>query len=296
MASEKQRGGGGDGMKRGGGVGEGMERGGGVGEGMERGGDVGEVLKRGGGEVIERGGGGGMKRDGVGDVGEGMERGGGEVMERGGDVGDGMRRGGGDGDVGDGMRRGGGEVMESGDGEASPGHANTRRGVTVSRELLGVKGGPVIPKQLFINPRLAQRTQAAGTTSRLPPSCALSQVKKFLPQLATANDVLQRQVQEMPAGHFDIEHVDDGQDRVIEMSISLVERGDNSDTDEDEEEEDCSSSGSSSDSETADGGEGLPAMPRLRLSQKPAAQARHRIVELDTRPATDQPPREPQGT
>nr|XP_032810254.1 uncharacterized protein C12orf45 homolog [Petromyzon marinus] len=197
----------------------------------------------------------------------------------------------GGGDVGEGMERGDG----GGDGEASPGLAKSRRGVTVSRELLGVKGGPVIPKQLFINPRVAQRTQAAGSTSRLPPSCALSQVKKFLPQLAAANDVLQREMQEMPAGHFDIEHVDDGQERVIEMSISLVE-GDNSDTDEEEEEEDCSSSGSSSDSEMADGGEGLPVMPRLRLSQKSAAQARHRIVELDTLPATDQPPREPQGT
>lgn len=44
----------------------------------------------------------------------------------------------------------------------------------------------------------------------------LERLQDFLPQMAEANLKLQEQMDEAPAGHFDIERVDEAQ-RVIEM-------------------------------------------------------------------------------
>lgn len=49
----------------------------------------------------------------------------------------------------------------------------------------------------------------------------LDRLQSFLPQMAEANEKLKRQMEEAPAGRFDIESVDEAE-RVIEMvSISL---------------------------------------------------------------------------
>lgn len=44
----------------------------------------------------------------------------------------------------------------------------------------------------------------------------LDRLQNFLPQMAKANQKLKAQMEEAPAGHFDIERVDEAQ-RVIEM-------------------------------------------------------------------------------
>lgn len=44
----------------------------------------------------------------------------------------------------------------------------------------------------------------------------LERLQTFLPQMAEANEKLRQQMEEAPAGLFDIEQVDQGQ-RVIEM-------------------------------------------------------------------------------
>lgn len=44
----------------------------------------------------------------------------------------------------------------------------------------------------------------------------LDRLQNFLPQMAEANQKLKAQMEEAPAGHFDIERVDEAQ-RVIEM-------------------------------------------------------------------------------
>ena len=50
----------------------------------------------------------------------------------------------------------------------------------------------------------------------------LERLQSFLPQMAEANDKLKQQIEEAPAGYFDIECVEEAQ-RVIEMvSFNLL--------------------------------------------------------------------------
>lgn len=48
----------------------------------------------------------------------------------------------------------------------------------------------------------------------------LDRLQSFLPQLAQANDTLKQQIEDAPAGYFDIESVEDAE-KVIEM-VHLV--------------------------------------------------------------------------
>lgn len=48
----------------------------------------------------------------------------------------------------------------------------------------------------------------------------LDRLQSFLPQLAQANDMLKQQIEDAPAGYFDIESVEDAE-KVIEM-VHLV--------------------------------------------------------------------------
>lgn len=49
----------------------------------------------------------------------------------------------------------------------------------------------------------------------------LERLQSFLPQMANANEKLKQQMEEAPAGYFDIESVD-GAQRVIEMVSVLL--------------------------------------------------------------------------
>ncbi|KIJ94530.1 hypothetical protein K443DRAFT_35520, partial [Laccaria amethystina LaAM-08-1] len=53
-----------------------------------------------------------------------------------------------------------------------------------------------------------------------PPSELLSRVQAFLPQIADSNNALSQRAQEDP-GSVDIEHIEEGAERYIEMNLGL---------------------------------------------------------------------------
>ncbi|KAK7878914.1 hypothetical protein WMY93_030848 [Mugilogobius chulae] len=82
---------------------------------------------------------------------------------------------------------------------------------------------------------------------RVPRSSVLERLQSFLPQMAAANQKLQREIEAGSAEHFDIENVDEAQ-RVIEMDVALVELDETHSSSEEESED--SDSDSHSDEET----------------------------------------------
>ncbi|XP_056604367.1 uncharacterized protein C12orf45 homolog [Triplophysa dalaica] len=107
-----------------------------------------------------------------------------------------------------------------------------------SKDLLTCGGGKGIHEKLLLTSK-SGHTQ----TKRVPRSNVLDRLQNFIPQLAKANETLKQQIEDAPAGFFDIESVDDTE-KVIEMDVALVELEDSS-----EEEDESSSSSSSSSSE-----------------------------------------------
>uniref|UniRef100_A0A4W6EP19 NOP protein chaperone 1 n=1 Tax=Lates calcarifer TaxID=8187 RepID=A0A4W6EP19_LATCA len=88
---------------------------------------------------------------------------------------------------------------------------------TSSQALLSCGNGAGLSEKLLLKPRAGRSLQ----TERVPRSSVLERLQSFLPQMAEANEKLKRQMEEAPAGHFDIESVEEAQ-RVIEMvSVSL---------------------------------------------------------------------------
>uniref|UniRef100_A0A3Q3GVV4 NOP protein chaperone 1 n=1 Tax=Labrus bergylta TaxID=56723 RepID=A0A3Q3GVV4_9LABR len=79
----------------------------------------------------------------------------------------------------------------------------------------------------------------------------LERLQSFLPQMAEANEKLKQQMEDAPAGCFDIESVEEAE-RVIEMDVALVElSGSEGDSEEDGEETSDSDSDEDSDEEIA---------------------------------------------
>ncbi|CAF89772.1 unnamed protein product [Tetraodon nigroviridis] len=99
-----------------------------------------------------------------------------------------------------------------------------------SQALLGCGNGEGLTEKLLLKPRARSSLQ----TERVPRSSVLERLQNFLPQMAEANQKLKEQMEEAPAGRFDIERVD-GAQRVIEMDVALVELS-GSDSDFGEEE------------------------------------------------------------
>ncbi|XP_016299496.1 uncharacterized protein C12orf45 homolog [Sinocyclocheilus anshuiensis] len=106
-----------------------------------------------------------------------------------------------------------------------------------SRDLLTCGNGKGIHEKLLLNSK-----SASLQTARVPRSSVLDRLQSFLPQIAHANESLRQQMDEAPAGFFDIESVEDAE-KVIEMAVALVEL---EDSDSSEEDELLSSSSSSS--------------------------------------------------
>ncbi|KAJ6659016.1 hypothetical protein lerEdw1_019653 [Lerista edwardsae] len=83
------------------------------------------------------------------------------------------------------------------------------------------------------------------TAQKLFHLSVLDRVQNFLPQMAEANDELRRGMESIPVTEFDIEHVDDSVENVIEMNVALVELS-GSDTEEEdaisEDDSDCEDS------------------------------------------------------
>uniref|UniRef100_A0A8C2GKC3 Si:dkey-48p11.3 n=1 Tax=Cyprinus carpio TaxID=7962 RepID=A0A8C2GKC3_CYPCA len=111
-----------------------------------------------------------------------------------------------------------------------------------SRDLLTCGNGKGIHEKLLLNSK-----SASLQTARVPRSSVLDRLQGFLPQMAQANESLRRQMDEAPAGFFDIESVEDAE-KVIEMDVALVELEDSDSSEEDESSSSSSSSSSEEDS------------------------------------------------
>ncbi|KAF4114783.1 uncharacterized protein C12orf45 homolog [Onychostoma macrolepis] len=110
---------------------------------------------------------------------------------------------------------------------------------TSSTDLLACGNGKGIHEKLLLNSK-----SASVQTERVPRSSVLDRLQSFLPQIAQANESLRQQIDEAPAGFFDIESVEDTE-KIIEMDVALVEL---EDSDSSEEDESSSSSSSEEDS------------------------------------------------
>ncbi|XP_030581166.1 NOP protein chaperone 1 isoform X1 [Archocentrus centrarchus] len=112
---------------------------------------------------------------------------------------------------------------------------------TSSQALLSCGNGGGLSDKLLLKPKPGRSLQ----TERVPRSSVLDRLQTFLPQMAEANEKLKRQMEEAPAGHFDIESVEEAE-RVIEMDVALVELNgadsspEHSETSDSEDESDCS--------------------------------------------------------
>ncbi|KAM3927113.1 NOP protein chaperone 1 [Leptodactylus fuscus] len=116
-----------------------------------------------------------------------------------------------------------------------------------SGELLEVgssEGG--LYNKLLINSKQKKKTASCPPISRMPRSSILDRVQNFLPQMAQANENLKREIESCSDGKFDIENVE-GDEKVIEMNVALVELNS---SDSSEEEPDNSEESSSSDSDS----------------------------------------------
>nr|BAE35752.1 unnamed protein product [Mus musculus] len=124
--------------------------------------------------------------------------------------------------------------------------------VTVSRELLtaGSEGSGGIWDQLLISSKPHPRKTSTLQTVRMQRSPLLDQVQAFLPQMAQANEKLRREMAAAPAGHFNIENIDETSGNIIQMDVALFEMSRSDSKEEDSPEESSrDSSGDSSESE-----------------------------------------------
>ncbi|XP_044297208.1 NOP protein chaperone 1 isoform X2 [Varanus komodoensis] len=86
---------------------------------------------------------------------------------------------------------------------------------------------------LLLSSNHVKKKATSLQTVRLPRSNLLDRVQNFLPQMASANAELRREMDNAPLHEFDIEHVDASTENVIEMNVALVELS-GSDTEEEE--------------------------------------------------------------
>ncbi|XP_018409383.1 PREDICTED: uncharacterized protein C12orf45 homolog [Nanorana parkeri] len=128
-----------------------------------------------------------------------------------------------------------------------------------SGELLEVGSSQGLYNKLLLNSKQNNKTALSSPIVRMPRSSILDRVQSFLPQMASANEKLSKDIETCPAGAYDIENVED-REKIIEMDVALVEL---SSSDSSEEEE--SSSDESSDSDPEDE---AVTEHNIRLSQK----------------------------
>ncbi|XP_061523883.1 uncharacterized protein C12orf45 homolog [Phycodurus eques] len=101
---------------------------------------------------------------------------------------------------------------------------------TSSRDLLSCGNGGGLVEKLLL------KSSDGLKTERIPQSSVMERLQCFLPQIAEANQKLKRQMEETPAGHFNIEDVETAE-KVIEMDVALVELSGSEDDDDDDEED-----------------------------------------------------------
>ncbi|KAG7270680.1 hypothetical protein CRUP_030407 [Coryphaenoides rupestris] len=103
-----------------------------------------------------------------------------------------------------------------------------------SQDLLSCGRGGGIQEKLLLKPQPGSPTLQ---TQKVPRSSVLDRLQSFLPQMSAANDKLMEQIEDSPAGRFDIECVEDEAERVIQMDVALVELSSSEEEEEEEEEE-----------------------------------------------------------
>lgn len=104
--------------------------------------------------------------------------------------------------------------------------------------------------QLLISSKPHPRKTSTLQTVRMQRSPLLDQVQAFLPQMAQANEKLRREMAAAPAGHFNIENIDETSGNIIQMDVALFEMSRSDSKEEDSPEESSrDSSGDSSESE-----------------------------------------------
>ncbi|XP_041113174.1 uncharacterized protein C12orf45-like [Polyodon spathula] len=115
---------------------------------------------------------------------------------------------------------------------------------TISKELLSVGNGGGIHDKLLLNSKRSSKNGTSSQTVKVPRSSVLDRLQSFLPQMAQANERLKLQMEESPAGQFDIENIEGNSEKIIEMDVALVEVDDfdSCETEESESEDESSQS------------------------------------------------------
>ncbi|MGH0129464.1 UNVERIFIED_CONTAM: hypothetical protein FKN15_075542 [Acipenser sinensis] len=88
---------------------------------------------------------------------------------------------------------------------------------TISKELLSVGNGGGIHDKLLLNSKRSSKNGTSPQTVKVPRSSVLDRLQSFLPQMAQANERLKLQMDESPAGQFDIENIEGNSGKIIEM-------------------------------------------------------------------------------
>ncbi|XP_051974462.1 uncharacterized protein C12orf45 homolog [Xyrauchen texanus] len=144
---------------------------------------------------------------------------------------------------------------------------------TSSRDLISCGTGKGIHEKLLLKPKSAPSLQ----TQRVPRPSVLDRLHSFIPQIAQANESLRHQMEETPAGYFDIESVEDAE-KVIEMDVALIELENSDSSDED----DLSSSSSSSSSEEDGSEEDVTTIEKLILPGDRKRKANIQVLEKES--------------
>ncbi|CAO2581269.1 NOP protein chaperone 1 [Lemmus lemmus] len=161
-----------------------------------------------------------------------------------------------------------------------------RSQVTVSRELLTVGSGRSggIWDQLLISSKSHPRKTSTVKTVRMQRSPLLDQVQAFLPQLAQANEKLQKEMAVAPVDRFNIENTDGTSGNIIQMDVALFEMNRSDSKEEDSSEE--SSRGSSTDSSESEDEDCTPSEVTVDNIKLPSAEGGRGKIEVLDSPAS----------
>lgn len=112
----------------------------------------------------------------------------------------------------------------------------------------------------------------------------LDQVQAFLPQMAQANEKLRKEMAASPAGHFNIENVDETTGNIIQMDVALFEMNRSDSKEEDSPEE--SSQDSSGDSSESEDDDCIPSEVTIENIKLPKAEGGKGKIEVLDSPAS----------
>ncbi|XP_048212752.1 NOP protein chaperone 1 [Perognathus longimembris pacificus] len=156
--------------------------------------------------------------------------------------------------------------------------------VSVSKDLLtaGREGGGGIWDKLLINSKPDPRKTCTLQTIRIERSPLLDQVQTFLPQMAQANEKLQKEMAVAPPDRFNIENIDGTLGNVIQMDVALFEMN-QSDSKEEDSSEESSQDTSEDSSESEDEDDSVPCEVTVDTIKLPnSGGAKGKIEVLDS--------------